>query len=143
MDFDSRIAEHLQGLRFSTWYISGDHIAVTAPTAYVLQGLQVHPALQSTEPRGVVLLHAPGPYASRYITALRAVTAQALAAERQRLQRHLGDGWQASILDAQLPVASAAMRGGIQEPAEVTTSTPQEDLPAQVVPVPDWRRRAG
>lgn len=116
MDFDSRISEYLQGLRTSTWYINGAHIEVSAPHVYVLQGLRISPGHPDDEPRGVVRLSAPGQYSSLFITAIRAPSAEALAAERQRLELHLAGTDSASILPNQMPVASAVTRGAILLP---------------------------
>lgn len=116
MDFDPRTPEHLQRLRTSTWYIHGAHIEVTAPHPYALQGLLLTPGRPGDEPRGVVRLSAPGQYSGLFITAIRAPSADALAAERQRLEIHLAGACSASILPNQMPVATAVTRGAILLP---------------------------
>lgn len=142
MDFDSRISEHLQGLRTSTWYINGAHIEITAPHAYMLQGLRITPGHPDDEPRGVVRLSAPGQYSGLFITAIRAPSAEALADERRRLELHLAGTGSASILPNQMPVASAVTRGAILLPE------PGIDLPdagrrkGRVAYLPEQRRAA-
>lgn len=116
MDFDPRTPEYLQGLRTSTWYIQDAHIEVTAPHAYALQGLLITPGHPTDEPGGVVRLFAPGQYSGLFITAIRAPSAAALSAERQRLELHLAGVGSASVLPNQMPVASAVTRGAILLP---------------------------
>lgn len=116
MDFDSLISERLRGLRASTWYINCAHIEVTAPHAYVLQGLAITPNHPENEPRGVVRLVAPGQYSNLFITAVHAPSVAALATARQRLEVYLAETGIIGILPNQMPVASAATRGAILLP---------------------------
>lgn len=130
MDFDARLATHLHQLRFSTWYIEGTHIQVAHPYPFTLQGLRLTPRPHASAPRGVAWLHAPGPYADLTLTSIRARTATDLQAERERLQRYLGSGWDVLPLEDQMPLVSAALRGQITEPSNglepaLATSAPR------------------
>lgn len=130
MTFDTELTTHLHELRFSTWYLEDAHIEITHPHSFVLQGLHLIPGHHASAPRGVVWLHAPGPHADLNLTSLRARTATDLPGERERLQCHLGNGWQIVPLEDQMPLVSAALRGRITEPADwepssLTTRTRQ------------------
>ena len=125
MDFDPHILSALQALRSrSTWFINGAHIEITAPRAYAIQGLLVLPARPHYEPGGVVRLNAPGQYSDLIVTAIRATTADGLAAERHRLELHLAGEATASALANQMPIASAIMRGAIL-PSEPSIHPPE------------------
>lgn len=119
MTFDPGLAQCIQELLVSTWFIHGRSVRITHPRAFVLQGIRVTSASgagSAAVPGGVTWVRGPGPYAGQLMTIIRASTIKALKGERERLAGYLGPAWQVAPLEAQTPAIFAVMRGDLDEP---------------------------